>query len=146
LRGLKVRIVAVMKRAAAPDHDPDREDSYLRDEDAVARAGGVTAEDRIEMQPWLAAAGGKLTRLEVPELQGSLLGGRRPAHQLDQQGLPRVEAPRGAELPRRVAESPMHRHYLRPVNRVFFHDRFTIVGDVDVPAGGRRRSFTTGRE
>ena len=53
LRGLKIRIVAVMKRASAPDHSPDREDSYLRDEDAVARAGGVTAEDRIEVQPWL---------------------------------------------------------------------------------------------
>ena len=53
LRGLKVRIVAVMKGAAAPDHDPDRDDSYLRDEDAIARAGGVTAEDRVEVQPWL---------------------------------------------------------------------------------------------
>ncbi|MGA7742369.1 MAG: hypothetical protein WBV96_14740 [Polyangia bacterium] len=53
LRGLKVRIVAVMKRAAAPDHDPDRDGSYLRDEDAIARAGGVTAEDRVEVQPWL---------------------------------------------------------------------------------------------
>jgi len=53
LCGLKVRIVAVMKRAAAPDHDSDREDSCLRDEDAVACAGGVTAEDRIEVQPWL---------------------------------------------------------------------------------------------
>jgi hypothetical protein len=54
LRGLKVRIVAVMKGAAAPDHDPDRDDSYLRDEDAIARAGGVTADDRVEVQPWLA--------------------------------------------------------------------------------------------
>jgi hypothetical protein len=53
LRGLKVRIVAVMKGAAAPDHDPDRDDCYLRDEDAIARAGGVTAEDRVEVQPWL---------------------------------------------------------------------------------------------
>jgi hypothetical protein len=53
LRGLKVRIVAVMKRAATPDYDPDRDGSYLRDGDAIARAGGVTAEDRIEVQPWL---------------------------------------------------------------------------------------------
>ena len=50
LRGLKVRIVAVMKRAATPDYDPDRDGSYLRDGDAIARAGGVTAEDRIEVQ------------------------------------------------------------------------------------------------
>jgi hypothetical protein len=49
----KVRIVAVMKGAAPPDHDPEHEDSYLRDEDALARAGGVTADDRIEIQPWL---------------------------------------------------------------------------------------------
>ena len=55
LKGYKVRIVAVMKRAAAPDYDPDRDGSCLRDEDAIARAGGVTADDRIEVQPWLAA-------------------------------------------------------------------------------------------
>ena len=54
LRGCKVRIVGVMKGAAAPDHDPEHEDSYLRDEDALALAGGVTADDRIEVQPWLA--------------------------------------------------------------------------------------------
>ena len=49
LRGYKVRIAAVMKRAATPDQD----DSYLRDEDGIVRAGGVTADDRVEVQPWL---------------------------------------------------------------------------------------------
>ena len=39
LRNCKVRIVAVMKRAAAPDYDPDRDGSYLRDEAEIARAG-----------------------------------------------------------------------------------------------------------
>lgn len=53
LRGCKVRIVAVMKQAAARDYDPDRDGSYLRDEEDIARAGGVTADDRIEIQPWL---------------------------------------------------------------------------------------------
>ncbi len=53
LRGYKGRIVAVMKGAAAPDHHPDRDGSYLRDEEDVARAGGVTANDRVEVQPWL---------------------------------------------------------------------------------------------
>jgi hypothetical protein len=53
LRGCTVRIVGVMKRAAAPDYDPERDGSYLRDEDEIARAGGVTADDRIEVQPWL---------------------------------------------------------------------------------------------
>jgi len=51
LRGYKVRIVAVMKRAATPDQD----DSYLRDEEELARAGGVTADDRVEVQPWIEA-------------------------------------------------------------------------------------------
>jgi hypothetical protein len=57
LRGYKVRIVAVMKGAAPPDHDPEHEDSYLRDEDELARAGGVTADDRIEVQPWIEEEG-----------------------------------------------------------------------------------------
>ncbi len=53
LRGLKVRIVAVMKGAAASKNDPDKDGAYLRDEDALARAGGVAAQDRVEVQPWL---------------------------------------------------------------------------------------------
>lgn len=53
LRGHRVLIVAVMKGAAASNHDPDREGSYLRDEADVVRAGGITADDRVEVQPWL---------------------------------------------------------------------------------------------
>lgn len=53
LRGHKVRIVAVLPRAAAPDFDPDRDGRVLRDDDEIARAGGVTADDRIEVQPWV---------------------------------------------------------------------------------------------
>ena len=53
LRDCTVRIVAVMKRAAAAHNDPDGDDSYLRDEEEIARAGGVTADDRVEVQPWL---------------------------------------------------------------------------------------------
>jgi hypothetical protein len=53
LRGCTVRIVGVMKRAAAPYYDPERDGSYLRDEDEIARAGSVTADDRVEVQPWL---------------------------------------------------------------------------------------------
>jgi hypothetical protein len=55
LHGLKVRIVGVMKRAAAPDYDPDRDGAYLRDEEEIARAGGVSADDRVEVQPFLEA-------------------------------------------------------------------------------------------
>lgn len=53
LRGHRVRVVGVMKGAAAADDDPDREGSYLRDEEDVVRAGGITTADRIEVQPWL---------------------------------------------------------------------------------------------
>ncbi len=55
LRGHKVLIVGVMKRAAAPDYDPDRDGSYLLDEEDIARAGGITAEDRVEVQPFIEA-------------------------------------------------------------------------------------------
>ena len=55
LRNCKVRIVGVMKRAAAPDYDPERDGSYLRDEEELARAGGIAADDRVEVQPWLEA-------------------------------------------------------------------------------------------
>lgn len=41
--------MAVMKRAATPDQD----DSYLRDEDELGRAGGMSGGDRVEVQPWL---------------------------------------------------------------------------------------------
>lgn len=53
LRGYKLRVVAVLPRAAAADRDPDREGRVVRDDDEVERAGGVTADDRIEVQPWL---------------------------------------------------------------------------------------------
>lgn len=53
LRGHKIRIVVVLPHAAASDFDPDRESRVLRDDDEIERAGGVTADDRIEVQPWL---------------------------------------------------------------------------------------------
>lgn len=57
LRGHKVRIVAVLKNALRADYDPDRDGQYIRDEEDLERAGGVTADDRVEVQPWLAAEG-----------------------------------------------------------------------------------------
>ncbi len=47
LRGYRVRIVAVLKA----------DGNIIKDEDDLARAGGVTAEDRVEVQPWLEAEG-----------------------------------------------------------------------------------------
>lgn len=55
LTGLRVRIVAVMKGAARPEHDPDG--PYIRDDEDLDRAGGVAADDRVEVQPWLEAEG-----------------------------------------------------------------------------------------
>jgi len=58
LKGYKVRIVAVLKNAARPDIDVDGPDyDHISDEDDLARAGGVTADDRIEVQPWIEKEG-----------------------------------------------------------------------------------------
>lgn len=58
LKGYKVRIVAVLKNAARPDIDVDGPDyANLSDDDDLARAGGVTADDRIEVQPWMEKEG-----------------------------------------------------------------------------------------
>ena len=58
LKGYKVRIVAVLKNAARPDLDVDGPDYvHISDEDDLARAGGVTADDRIEVQPWMEKEG-----------------------------------------------------------------------------------------
>ena len=52
-----MRIIAVLKNALRADYDPDRDGQYIRDEEDLERAGGVTADDRVEVQPWLAAEG-----------------------------------------------------------------------------------------
>jgi len=57
LQGYRVRIIAVIKGAAAPDYDPDLDSVTLRDEADLARAGGVSADDRVEVQPWLEKEG-----------------------------------------------------------------------------------------
>lgn len=50
LSGRKVRIVAVTKGAARPGGE---DCAYLTDDADIARAGGVTADDRVEVQPWI---------------------------------------------------------------------------------------------
>ena len=57
LAGHKVRIIAVIKGAARTDYDPDADGAYLTDDDDIARAGGVTADDRVEVQPWIEKEG-----------------------------------------------------------------------------------------
>jgi hypothetical protein len=48
-----VRIVAVLKNALRADYEPDQDGPYIRDEEDLERAGGVTADDRVEVQPWI---------------------------------------------------------------------------------------------
>jgi len=57
LVGYEVRVVAVIKGAAGPDYDPDADGAYLTDDQDIARAGGVTADDRVEVQPWIEKEG-----------------------------------------------------------------------------------------
>lgn len=49
LLGYKLLITAVIKAGADPDHD----DAYITDEEHLARVGGVSAEDRVEVKPWM---------------------------------------------------------------------------------------------
>ena len=55
--GYEVRVIAVIKGAAGPDYDPDVDGAYLTDDEDIARAGGVTADDRVEVQPWIEKEG-----------------------------------------------------------------------------------------
>jgi hypothetical protein len=57
LRGHQIKIIAVFKGAARPDHDPDDGYPVITDNEDLARAGGLTADDRVEVQPWLEAEG-----------------------------------------------------------------------------------------
>ena len=57
LKGHPVRVVAVIKGAAAPNYDADADGAYLTDDEDIARAGGVTAADRVEVQPWIEREG-----------------------------------------------------------------------------------------
>lgn len=54
LRGHRVKIIAVLHNAAKPGIDVDGPDyDHITDDEDLARAGGVTAFDRIDVQPWL---------------------------------------------------------------------------------------------
>ena len=53
LNGLKVRILGVIRRGAAEDFNPEAPDTYLKSEYTIDQVGGVSAEDRLEVQPWL---------------------------------------------------------------------------------------------
>lgn len=57
LRGHHIKVLAVFKGAAAPDHDPDYGFAVATTDDEVARLGGVGVHDRVEVVPWIESEG-----------------------------------------------------------------------------------------
>ena len=57
LRGHQIKVLAVFKGAAAPDHDPDDGFGVATTDDEVECLGGVDAADRVEVVPWLESEG-----------------------------------------------------------------------------------------
>ena len=55
LTGCTVRIVAVLKGAALAQ--PPDDGLHIGNDDDLVEAGGVTPDDRVEVQPWLEAEG-----------------------------------------------------------------------------------------
>jgi hypothetical protein len=53
LRGARVRIIAVLHDALRPGADVDGDDYLVRDDDHLARLGGITRFDRIEVAPFI---------------------------------------------------------------------------------------------
>lgn len=54
LVGYRIKVIAVLKGAAAPDYDPDRPGMLITDDATLAQNGGLTADDRVEVLPWIA--------------------------------------------------------------------------------------------
>jgi len=57
MAGYKVRIAAVFKGCLRPDYDADADGNYITDDRDLEAAGGVTADDRVEVYPWLEKEG-----------------------------------------------------------------------------------------
>lgn len=53
MKGLTVRIVGVIKGAASDAYDPNADSAYITDNESLVAAGGITASDRVEVQPWI---------------------------------------------------------------------------------------------
>ena len=57
LRGHQLKIIAILKGRAHADADVDDENAYITDDDHLARVGGVTADDRVEVVPYIPERG-----------------------------------------------------------------------------------------
>jgi len=56
LKNYKVLIRGIIKNGVLPEgkgYDPDADDAYISDNDYLLEIGGVTANDRIDVQPWI---------------------------------------------------------------------------------------------
>ena len=53
LKDHKVKVIAVMKDC----DDEESDDSYITDDDHLRRAGGISANDRVEVTPWIESKG-----------------------------------------------------------------------------------------
>lgn len=54
LAGYRVKVIAVLKGAAASDFNPDRPGMLITDDATLAQNGGLTTDDRVEVLPWIA--------------------------------------------------------------------------------------------
>ena len=53
----EVKIVAVIKGGAAPNLDPDADLPVAHTDEELARLGGLDANDRVEVTPWIESVG-----------------------------------------------------------------------------------------
>ncbi|MDD5309058.1 MAG: hypothetical protein PHU25_17230 [Deltaproteobacteria bacterium] len=57
LHGCRVRIRAILRGSLRPDVNVDADDHFVSDDATLAQLGGVTADDRVDVQPWIEEAG-----------------------------------------------------------------------------------------
>ena len=57
LRGHQLKVIAVLKGRAHADADVDDENAYVTTDEHLARVGGVTADDRVEVVPFIEKEG-----------------------------------------------------------------------------------------
>ena len=53
LRGHQLKIIAVLKGRAHADADCDHDGAYITTDEDLAGVGGVTADDRVEVVPYI---------------------------------------------------------------------------------------------
>ena len=59
LHGYKVKVIGIFKRVSAsgPSHDPDDDICVIITDNELEQLGGLDANDRVEVVPWLESEG-----------------------------------------------------------------------------------------